>query len=774
MKTITDPKSDPGYRQLFALGIEARGQDKRKYFEACFEKLMDCEPEEVAGFVGQTECYKKHASRFFWASEVPLIYLDALLNKETVVDILTAYFRHPRNEEHISHKFLAEVARKFPAELVRVVRETQSFLIPAHMESLSSLRFLNDTKLHPAIMEWQCILRVKEIYRDRDNYFKGLVKNFSFEEILIHFVAYNERNKRRNRAGMNNSALQVSIETNLIRVLNSLLSWKVSDDEPATTEAKFLKDLETALPPQNTVEGMVDPSQLPLENITDGKLIFQEMIDFYWQRHVFDHHVELYCLSYCNFDMIDEDEISLVTTPAFAHYKRNDMKKKYVEYYTINKATENEVMSKGNVKIAERKIEVGIATSIAYFNTLFLPLEVTFKSKSLDLVKVFTLLKGLSEYLMPEGNHCITDGVKTLKTTGFSPIHHELPENYLVRFEYRELIDRLVRVFKWERAEVNQIIDFLTVDLGKANEIDLYATPVLRKGDLIYWCSTFLRDRDWPVLMQKRLTNDKLNEATQNESNEEVEKALADTFNQAGFSAKSNVKYYLDKVKYDFDVLAYADNTLFLIELKTTYAQEEISSVLKYMDRTYSTKAVDQLSRGRKYIQEHYKSAHFEKVRDKLGITCSLDDLEVVPLIVSNIFDGDDIFYGDDILKVSLFELGIILRNDLYWLLNFSSKMMGKEIEGLETLPIYVFEQMQNSQAPGFKNSTFDASEEACNLWTQPDRCSAGDLKKAIAEDRVWSFLDELWDMSVFSGNPNTLKVPGDFRKPDLTWATLE
>ena len=109
----------------------------------------------------------------------------------------------------------------------------------------------------------------------------------------------------------------------------------------------------------------------------------------------------------------------------------------------------------------------------------------------------------------------------------------------------------------------------------------------------------------------------------------------------------------------------------------------------------------------------------------------------------------------DKYRKLSLFELGIILRNDLYNLLNKSGKVFNiipvdyNDKMEKDDLPIHVIEGMMNSRNYRKKDGNVDTSKEACNLWTNPDACSAEDLIQAIDKNKVWKFMDKLYEFKI-------------------------
>lgn len=106
----------------------------------------------------------------------------------------------------------------------------------------------------------------------------------------------------------------------------------------------------------------------------------------------------------------------------------------------------------------------------------------------------------------------------------------------------------------------------------------------------------------------------------------------------------------------EVDVLAFRGGTLFVVEAKCTRIRAKASEVRHVRERLEQGAA--QLHRMREFLPKYWADLHSE-----LEAPSQFDDLQVIPLLVSNSLEFDHLYFGG-ILKVSDFELEMIFRND--------------------------------------------------------------------------------------------------------------
>ncbi len=409
-------------------------------------------------------------------------------------------------------------------------------------------------------------------------------------------------------------------------------------------------------------------------------------------------------------------------------------------------------------KSVEKKRELlGELEPVIYLKELFQPLTIQFQDQEFDLRDALRLLTVFARELMPEGRnmHAIRGRPETafaipkrIKPKRFTD---RFPVDYAVAFDWDQLIKDCAAYFKWNNADAARILDFITTDLlSPDSKVQLPDRPLLRAGNQVFWLSTFLRDRAWGVTLLQRFAQEHLNTHT-GKSAEQLEQQLADLFAEAGFEAMYHLPYKYGDQESDMDVLAWQDGHLFLIELKTTYVNEDLTRTSTFMAQRLNEKATDQLDLATKLILDCWADAdnpYISELKELLQIPPSAPKPKIYPLIVTNIFGSDDYVAGARYSILSLLELKIILTNTLRDLLvvssAFSKASLPKGAPGIE-MPVDVFESMHNQNAESFTDSRIDTSRDTTNLWTFRDRCSAADLISAIEEDKVWAWMDKLW-----------------------------
>ncbi|MEM7182804.1 MAG: hypothetical protein AAF518_17965, partial [Spirochaetota bacterium] len=147
----------------------------------------------------------------------------------------------------------------------------------------------------------------------------------------------------------------------------------------------------------------------------------------------------------------------------------------------------------------------------------------------------------------------------------------------------------------------------------------------------------------------------------------------------------------------------------------------------------YYYKASKQLDKGINTIKRE------GELLEKLGIT-EIETVKIYPLIVSTSFDSDDIIFHKQYLKISYFELLIILRNDLKSLL--TEKMYPDISEELAFSATLSFE---NRGHPHF-NPKRDYEIGDTDLWNGNTECSVQNVIEAIEENKIWNSIPNVFN----------------------------
>jgi len=666
--------------------------------------------------------YKKDS---FWQSDLPVMWCRDFMSHPIGNELLLTYFSNPKFS---NLSFLKKVSEVDVSKLIRAIKLTKAYENDKHWESFSWFKIQRNTDLKRFYKELEFIKKINVEWEKDSEFYKGVISEYSYEDILIHTISYFEKFKKTSQDSINNHSHVTMIEVNLGFVLNTMLNYKKQLLTNKEVKVKDIQDFKDEIK-----KNISNPST---EKITDEHRLLRETIEFFFSRLSVEHAIDLYLCGYADFDYIESFGAELLTNNYYTRHWRNDKKPYYEELYLVNRCED-----KNWPKNFEQRIDKEIAVSIQYWDNLKLSFNIKVKNDiEIDVKKVLILLKSFSNYIKPSSKLVLAKFKDTPQKVDFSDaalIQFDKPSRFLDLFdsdyifsmEENEFIDKCSKFFKWNGDEVREIIGFLTTDLSlkKDSQIDFLTRPFIKIGNYYVWLSSLLV-RKWEILLHKRIINEGLNHhATQNTS--EIEKSLAEDFKKAGFQAKSGHFYKLENnISGDLDIIAFRGNTLFIIELKTTYIDGNLNRFTKYHAQKFEYKATEQLDKATFYVENNF---NLFKEKSGFKIDCTFEELKIIPLIVSNIFESDDI-PAQNYLKVSLLELQIILRNDLHNMLVVGG------------IPVNLTFQLMNQNNSEFRQHNPEVNKEDCNLWTSQNECTAEDLINAIKYDKIWQHLDDL------------------------------
>lgn len=303
---------------------------------------------------------------------------------------------------------------------------------------------------------------------------------------------------------------------------------------------------------------------------------------------------------------------------------------------------------------------------------------------------------------------------------------------------YESFIDKSIGYFKkdnYNKKYLETIIDFLITDLNNSDlkNIDISLSPFVKIGENIFWLSTLYRDLNWGNFIYRKIVNERLLKHIEQSLN--IETYVANQFLNNGFIAISNFEFKINNKEGEIDVVVCSDNKILMFELKLTYVTQDIDRNSYYNFSNFEMKATEQLDKIKEYMENNP-----QELFHKLGIENK--EYEIEYFILSNIFYFDDIFISSKYLKISLFELMIILNNDLFSMLNVTTQLRTKDI----MIPDYVSQKYHNRNNPFINETDFDVSKEACDLSNGKGRCDIHDILNAIKENKVWQHLDKVYN----------------------------
>lgn len=712
----------------------------RQEFTQALNKLVTASPEEVIAFIKRTDCYAdRKYSTIFWQSHIPIDNITSLITCGFWDSVLLAYFS---KDAHVNINFLNHVLRDSKSlHVITSVKLRRVYGMHLHWQSLSVLEHHSNIEYRNLYKELLYIKKITKHWSEKAVSYQELIKHFTYEEILIQTISYFQKFKNYSKRTYDNRALIISYEAILIEILNRMIEMKRKEDidhghtiNKSMNVQTFKARLQNELPP-------IKPSlfEFPEEYIGKKKRMIRDVIEFFFAQYDENYQMNKYLSGFAEFDVIDGLDAELTTNEKYSLYRKTLEKGTEEENYLTNimlSSKENKQHISKQDDFWNREFELKRLSSLEYFKFYKLPSYIKpYKRSNIKIATsdLLRMLQVFSACFMPQGRTFTNHGV--IKRNILDTFKKVFDTNYMVTYEEDELINKVTEYFSWSHDYSKAIIGFLTTDISSKRMfgIDIKTRPFLKIGNQYYWLSSFMRDRKWEVLLHRRMVKDKtLNHRAQSD---QAELYLAELFSDAGFTATASFKYQYNGKNGEIDTLAYKDNTLFILELKNTYPVEDMLKTNLYEVTTFSNKAVSQLERALDYVQQH-----FTTIKDELNIDCELNDLRIQTVIVSNIFQADNLVFNDRHFKVSIFELAIILKNDLY---NVMYSKMNKELSGgsFPDVPAEWVHGMVNVNNEDHKDVINNIEAKDYNLWSS-DRCSADDVISSIKGNKVFKHME--------------------------------
>ncbi len=676
--------------------------------------------------------------RGFFNSNIPLNYIDILIKCDLWEELFSKYFSTDR---YSNEDFLKTVLKQGnPNTVIRTIKLKQAFNYPKHWKSFHLLKHSKTIAYKSSYREFEFIKKTEEYWGNLESqYFNRLVE-YNLEDILIQFTSYYQKFKNYSKKTPDNRGIIISREAILIELLDDLLirikKNKLSNNKAISfySKSEFSEKLKKELPP-------VKPNlhTFPEELISKEKKELREIIEFYFSQYDEKYQINKYVSGYAEFEYIDDLEAEITTNKEYKYYRKSLEKGGYEENYITNNFIDNspkitEIQSK--LEFWDKEIELKIQSSLHHFKFYNVPNTINYKENKVELYRALYVLHTFSAMLFPQGRIFTPEG--TFKREIKKDFSNTFNTEHISCFTKEELTKKIVTYFNYSLIEAEAIINFLLVDLNnsKTKKANIKTHPFIKIGDTIFWMSSFLKDIKWETTLYRRLWLDK--EINHNTISDDTEKSISNSFKEAGFNTISSYEYTFQNLRGEIDCIAFKNNTLFIIELKNTYIVEDMLKTKNYENKKFSQKASSQLHLAEEYIINNFDE--FSK-KENLDINISLEELTIQKLIVSNSFQADNLIFNKDILKVSLFELIVILKNDLDNVL--ISKMGGVLFPNMPEIPLDWMNNFTNRNSLNNKQNLKEVTKESTELWKNKKECMPNDIIEAVVKNKVFKNLEE-------------------------------
>ncbi|NVN96639.1 hypothetical protein HXX01_00050 [Candidatus Nomurabacteria bacterium] len=659
----------------------------------------------------------------FWKSNLPHYFLEKILESDIRIAFYQAYFQKSENCSEELNKHLISISSD---EFLKYFKLWNAY---KHSDFLNSFRKISssDYRLEKAVDELDIIIQAEISINEEQKKDELSILQFSFGEIAMAFSVYFYALKQ-NKVYLNNKSLLTSVEVTLIEELNrifKLFLGKKNIDFFFKNNEEIQNEFKRNEPPHHLLGHASNHF-----NLEDKYKLLFRLIDRSIYHNGQLNNIQLFLCGYAEFDKVLTKQASLRTNYSYRSFQINNHKSVAEEYYFIDFKLEDVSSFK------MERTEISIALKCLFFYGV--PRIFDYQKNTIDIEKVLRLLKYFSAFKGPLERGFLPDN-KVINLNQSDDDFRRLfgINESLSIFNYQDLINGIIGYFNWSELEVADLLSFLTFDIDLGNNLNNWLNrPFIKKGNNILWLGSFLKDRRWDNILLNRLKNEmpnqkykyfskKLNAENLNTIPRIMELHIEQLFYESGFKTLSGVGFKASNGQSgDYDILAFKDNYLFVCEVKAG-TRSDAFRLARYAETVrLEGCAAEQLNKAIICIKEEWNNL---KVKLNIDERISLGTVTIIPLIITDYFEGDFQTYKGGIRKVSLLEMEIMFKN--------------KKRELLET---YIkLKRITDAQNPKLNHES--SLVDNWDLWYGKGILDVKDIVKNIDSNSIWKEIETLW-----------------------------
>lgn len=680
-----------------------------------FDSLLALFANSGSSFIDLLVFYKRNdkilSSSEFWVSKLPQLHLKSILDSDLKVTFLQSYFISGKNCNDLLNRKLLFFAKEDTIKHFNLCKafENQSFLDSFKLISNT------DSEIEKFINEIDIVLKVQNKILVEEKQDEFYLRNFNIGEIMLAFTLYYHSFKQQPQVAGNKS-LQTQIEVTLIDELNKILLL-FKDKSNLVFDFKSNEELQKQYQRNEEPHHILGKKGIdaPLESKFE---FLYNLINRLISRNIQKRQLQLYLFGYSDFISINAKSASLKTNTKFKNFRIDNTKTNLEEAYFSK-------INPDNYK-HQNQYNLDVATSIASLNFYDIPLSLEYNGVSLNIIKALQILKHFSKYKSPISRGFFPDGTYVILNQADNPFRELFGENESITlFDYDKLVNGIIKYFNWSVEESKSTLSFLTLDINSKNFPHSWvASPFIRYKNQVMWVGSFLKDRRWDNILLNKLRKDPEYNKLVNRITKNFELKVEELFKANSFKTKTGERFKSKNGQNgDFDVLAYRDNCLFVCEAKTGARSDEFSHAAVAETVKLEGCAAEQLEKAISNIKEDWAN-----IRGKLNIEgdIPLDSIKIIPLIVTDFFEGDIQLYKNSINKVSLLELDVIFKN-----------------KKKELLEIYIImNQFSNGLNPNLYKAKINFDWD---LWKGKSELTIDTLIECIEKKSIWKEIETIW-----------------------------
>ena len=671
---------------------------------------------------------------YFKQEELNLSLLELLISlKEKLLLEIIKNIKLEKNSQH----FIAikEIATKLKADNIIKTLKEMSLLEEIHTELES------------------------EIYTKYDSFFKD--NSFEYILMLIGIYLENQRLLTRQISENNDTLLAESVYTKLVSKIFE--RYKYVNLE----KIKSYKNI--------TPEEMHKTYLLCILELKQDSTFITQLLQDYSRLDNFEKALDFYYFYNWEIDFSkNPPELKSVSLQEHRTWIKNGFKYFYKHRYKMNFAMCNS-QSEMNFKINALNDDLfefnqRLIQEAMFYKLSKLPNEISFREK-----EIFNT----EEYL-----YCMNCLVMYAEVRYLKSIHKK---TYYMNKEI--FYDEILEVYKETRLNgqciifriVDEQIQMIGKDKGKPStlsekkiksifeigssdllgkkEINLDERPLMKLGSYYFFFANQLSETDFSTSLIEIIEKEILKPVHQskidfshNKWTALYEKYISELFACYGYESSQGTLY--GNRNQEIDVLAFKDNTVFLIELKMSHNRIENHSVLDHR-RSALLKGGEQLSDAIDYLNTKEGK---EDIAARLSI--SAENIKIIyPLLITNSFEDDYLLISDKYNKISLFELERILLNDRIFMFDPIESQFENDKTSIAQYQDYTRSQiidlnLNNKMKAFFNNkNSFEEFRKKYSLRSDSEDCSPQYIIDCINNDRVWRELDKSHDYSFYEND---------------------
>lgn len=644
----------------------------------------------------------------FWNSQLPHFHLQAIVESDFKITFLDSYFSSDLHCNHELNKHLIFIVKD---DFIKFVKLYKVFNLPEFYKSINNL------ELERFVKEFDIIIKAQQKIKEEACIDEEKLLQFSLDEIALAFTLYYYEFKQRSET-LSNKKWQTQIEMALVNEFDNIISifkGKSNMVFQFDSNEELQKVFQRNEAPHHTLgkTGLWTPVEAKFQKIY---LLINRMMD----RNSKKGQIQLYLAGYFDFETTILNPAPLNSNNSYRIFKINDNKSSPEEYYFIDLKMED-ILNPKNLS------KTDITSSLNCLNFYGIPEIVKHNGIEIEIKKALQLLKHFSVYKGPAERTIFPDKSFVIMNQSDEKFRELFGSNESITlFDYDKLAKGIAIYFNWTEQETHNTLSFLTFDISSSNlTYSWISRPFLKYQNQVLWLGSFLKDRRWDNIFLNKLKRDSEFKPVVKSIATNFERKIEELFKSNAYATISGLPFKSSNGQTgDFDVLAFKDKYLIVCEAKTGIRSDEFIDAATSKAVRLEGCAADQLVKAIQNIKEDWTS-----LKSKLGITESIEieNLKIIPLIITDNFEGDLHLYKNHILKTSLLELEVNLKN-----------------KKKDLLKMYMM--MQSSRNTYNSNLNEDRKVPTdWDLWNGQNKCSVENLIQNIQSNEIWKELERVW-----------------------------